>query len=221
MTGPGPSAISPDLFPHPELAAALLPHAFDERDGAHDDAHLLRVWRNVARIVAGEGGDTEILIAATLLHDCIRVDKRSPERSRASRMAADKAREVLAGLGWEAERIDRVCHAIAAHSFSGGIEPTSLEARILRDADRLDAMGFVGAARCFYLAGMSGAAICDAVDPGAQSRPLDDGAFALDHFRTKLLTLGEGMTTRTGRHLAETRIARLRAVYEGLLEEAG
>lgn len=48
-------------FPHPDLARELLPHAFDHRDGAHDQAHLLRVWRNAELILAVEGGDTEIL----------------------------------------------------------------------------------------------------------------------------------------------------------------
>uniref|UniRef100_UPI000494622D HD domain-containing protein n=1 Tax=Oceanicola sp. S124 TaxID=1042378 RepID=UPI000494622D len=134
-------------FPDPDLASALLPHAFDIRDGAHDEAHLLRVWRNVARIAAEEGGDTRILLAATLLHDCIWVDKASPERRMASRMAAVKAREVLAGLGWGEGDIARVAHAIEAHSFSAGITPETKEARILQDADRLDAMGFIGVAR--------------------------------------------------------------------------
>ena len=66
-------------FMHADLARSLLPHAFDVTDGAYDEAHLLRVWRNVERIVAEEGGDTEMLVAATLLHDCVRIDKGSPD----------------------------------------------------------------------------------------------------------------------------------------------
>lgn len=163
-------------FPYPDLARALLPHAVDACDGAHDVAHLLRVWRNAARIVQGEGGDSEILVAATLLHDCVLIDKASPERRLASRLAAAKACGVLTDLGWQADRIGQVCHAIEAHSFSAGIEPLTLEARILQDADRLDAIGFIGIARCFYVAGMSRAAICDPTDPAAEHRPLDDRA---------------------------------------------
>ncbi|MBR9764694.1 MAG: HD domain-containing protein [Rhodobacteraceae bacterium] len=208
-------------FPDPDLAAALLPHAFDIRDGAHDEAHLLRVWRNVCRIVAEEGGNLRLLQAATLLHDCIWVDKAAPERPLASRMAAAKARDVLSALGWSGADTDRVAHAIEAHSFSAGIAPQTLEARILQDADRLDAMGAIGVARCLWLAGARGAAICDATDPAATARPLDDAAFALDHFQTKLLHLGETLTTAKGRALAEARAARLRAFYEGLLDEVG
>ena len=208
-------------FADPDLALALLPHAFDRRDGAHDEAHLLRVWRNAERIMAAEGGDAAIVQAATLLHDCIHVDKASPARAMASRLAAGKAREVLSALRWEASRIGQVCHAIEAHSHSAAIEPATLEARILQDADRLDAMGFIGMARCFYLAGMRQASICHATDPAAARRPLDDAAYALDHFRTKLLGLGDSMRTATGRRMAAERAARLRDCYHGLLAEAG
>lgn len=205
--------------PDPDLALALLPHAFDIRDGAHDEAHLMRVWRNAGKIMAVEGGDAGILLAAVLLHDCIWVDKTSPQRHMASRLAAEKARKVLASLGWDEDRIGQVCHAIEAHSYSAGIEPLTLEAKIVQDADRLDAMGFVGVARCFYLAGMRGASICHASDPAGAQRPLDDGAYALDHFQTKLLNLGGTMRTQTGRQMAEERAARLKSYYLGLLDE--
>lgn len=210
-----------DSFPHPELAAALLPYAFDRQDGAHDLAHLLRVWRNVARIAEAEGGDLKILVAATLLHDCIWIDKASPQRSSASRLAGAKAQEVLAALGWRDDPIAQVRHAIEAHSFSAGIEPASLEARILQDADRLDAIGFIGVARCLYLAGMRGASLYDPGDPEAARRNLDDSRFALDHFQTKLLGLGANFRTETGQKLAAERTARLKDYYHGLLAEIG
>ena len=201
-------------FADPDLALALLPHAFDRRDGAHDEAHLLRVWRNAERIMAAQGGDAAIVQAATLLHDCIHVDKASPARAMASRLAAGEAREVLSALCRDAGRIGQVCHAIEAHSHSAAIEPVTLEAGILQDAARLDATGFIGMARCFYLAGMRRAM-------AAARRPLDDAAYALDHFRTKLLGLGDAMRTATGRRMAEERAARLRDCYRGLLAEVG
>jgi len=132
-------------FMYADLARSLLPHAFDVSDSAHDEAHLLRVWRNDEKIVAEEGGDTEILVAAALLHDCVRIDKGSPDRAGASSLAAAAAREVLFWLGWPTGRIVQACHAIEAHSLTAGIPPRSLEADILQDADRLDAIGFIGA----------------------------------------------------------------------------
>lgn len=208
-------------FPNPHLAEALLPHAFDARDGAHDEAHLLRVWRNAEKISSGEGGDTEILLAATLLHDCIWIDKGSPQRGMASRLAAAKARDVLSSLTWSDGRIDQVCHAIEAHSYSAGIPPTSLEAKVLQDADRLDSMGFIGVARCFYVAGLRRAAICDPVDPAANDRHLDDDTYALDHFQTKLMKLGDHFCTATGARLAAERSALLQSFYKGMLAEVG
>lgn len=210
-----------DYFSDPLLAEALLPHSLNAQDGAHDHAHLLRVWRNVESIVIDEGGDLEILLAATLLHDCVWIDKGSPQRGMASRLAAEKAGEVLSSLSWSNDRIDQVCHAIEAHSYSAGIPPTSLEAKILQDADRLDAIGFIGIARCFYLAGLQRASICDAIDPAAYDRPLDDQAFALDHFQTKLLKLGDNFCTATGAQLAAARSSHLQNFYQGILAEVG
>ncbi|AVT74805.1 uncharacterized protein YedJ [Rhodopseudomonas palustris] len=208
-------------FPHPTLAQSLLPHAFDARDGAHDEAHLLRVWRNAAEIIAVEGGDTEILVAATILHDCIWIDKASPARKKASTLAANKADQVLTAQGWPDDRRLRACHAIEAHSYSARITPISLEAKILQDADRLDAIGWIGVARCFYLAGTRKAHIYDIDDPTAARRSPDDISFALDHFQTKLLRLGENFCTATGRRIAARRTARLQEFYQGILDEIG
>ncbi len=208
-------------FADPDLARQLLPHAFDRRDGAHDEAHLLRVWRNAARIAALEGGDLRLLQAAVILHDCVWVDKASPRRAQASRMAADRAAELLTDLGWPLADIARVAHAIHAHSFSAGITPETLEAQILQDADRLDAIGLIGVARCFYVAGLGQRALYDPQDPAAEGRPLDDAAFALDHFQTKLLGLAEGFQTATGKALAAQRDASLRRFHDEFLAELG
>ena len=208
-------------FTLPDLAGQLLPHAFDRQDGAHDLAHLLRVWRNVARIAAIEGGETDILTAATILHDCVWVDKASALRPQASRLAAGRAGQVLADLGWADDRIGRVQHVIEAHSFSAGIAPLTIEAQILQDADRLDAIGLIGVARCFYIAGLRRGALYDPEDPAAKHRLLNDTAFALDHFQTKLLHLADGFQTATGRALAAERHARISGYYQGLLEELG
>lgn len=208
--------------PHDRLASLLLPHSgacVCSTDGSHDFSHLLRVWKNATVISDNEGGDTEILLAAVLLHDCVDVEKNSPDRPRASQLSARKARGILDDIGWDAERREKVAHAIEAHSFSAGIEPTTLEARILQDADRLDAIGMIGAARCFYVAGRLNNHLYDAGDPSAEERPLNDSRFALDHFMTKLFKLCDGFKTATGRRLAAERHARLQRFYDDLLEE--
>lgn len=204
---------------HPHLAEQLLPYAADSSDGSHDIAHLLRVYKNAMRIFGSEGGDGEVLAAAVLLHDCVAVEKNSPLRAEASRLAAEKARGVLAALGWTPTAIDHVAHAIHAHSFSANIAPETLEAKILQDADRLDAIGMVGAARCFYSAGRMGSALYDPADPLAAHRPLDDRRYAIDHFAAKLFKLADGFQTQAGRALAEERHERLKQVLALFIDE--
>jgi len=198
-----------DFAPHEALAADLLDHATEGDDGSHDLAHIHRVFKNALKIQAGEGGDAEILAAAVLLHDCVAVEKSSPLRSQASRLAAEKASGILEELDWPEERIAAVAHAILTHSFSANIPPETLEARMLQDADRLDAIGMVGVARCFYIAGRMGSGLYHPADPGAEHRSLDDRSYAIDHFPAKLLKLSDGFQTATGAKLARERHERL------------
>lgn len=213
------SSLAAAFAPHEALAERLLPHGVSADDGSHDAAHLIRVWKNVRRIHGAEGGDLRILAAAVLLHDCVSVEKNSPVRAQASRLAAERAFELLDELGWRTAEITAVAHAILTHSFSANIPPESLEAKILQDADRLDAIGMIGAARCFYIAGRMGSGLYDPLDPLAEDRPLDDKAYAIDHFETKLFKLTDGFQTAAGRALARQRQERLRAVLGMLIEE--
>ena len=204
------------------LADTLLPHALEPaEDGAHDLSHLQRVWHNVRTLHAQEGGDLEVLLASVLLHDSVAVEKNSPLRSQASRLAAEKASTVLASLDWPNAKIATVIHAIEAHSFSANITPTTLEAKIMQDADRLDSLGMLGVARTFYIAGRMGSALYDPQDPQAKARDYDDKRFCLDHFQTKLLHLADGFQTTTGQHLAQIRHQRLKGFMELFEEEIG
>ena len=204
--------------PFEELARSLLP-VLSDNDGAHDISHLARVWTNTKGIQHREGGDLEILAGAVLLHDCVSVPKNSPLRSQASRLAAAKSSELLTELRWEAERVAWVASAIESHSYSAALAPCTLEAAILQDADRLDALGFTGIARCFYTAGRMSSALYDVLDPRGTHRTPNDAEFALDHFPAKLLHLSKGFQTATGREFAARRQAAVRAFYRGMLEE--
>jgi uncharacterized protein len=191
-------------------------------DGSHDRSHLLRVAANAMAIAAAEPGcDRAVLTAAVVLHDCVEVEKNSPLRSRASLLSADRGRTILAELGWEQGRVEQVAHAIAAHSFSAGIAPETLEARIVQDADRLDAIGAIGVARCFYVAGRMGSRLYDPADPSAVGRDLDDTAFALDHFGAKLFRIAGAFQTESGQALADARSETMRSFFESLLREIG
>ena len=211
----------PRFAPFEALAHKLIPHAIESGDGAHDLAHIARVFANAMRIHAVEGGNGDVLAAAVLLHDCVAVEKSSPLRAQASRLAAEKASGILKGLGWIEQRIEAVAHAILTHSFSAGIAPRTLEAKILQDADRLDAIGMIGVARLFYTGGRMGSGLYDPSDPDADDRPLDDKAFALDHFKAKLFKLADGFQTAAGRALASQRHHRLVEFHQLMLEEIG
>jgi len=209
--------------PHDALGATLLAMLGPAgTDGSHDLTHIQRVWRNALAIAATEpAADTELLLAAVILHDCVAVEKDSPLRSRASRLSAERARELVAPLGWSGERVDALAHAIATHSFSAGLRPETLEARIMQDADRLDAIGAIGIARCFYVGGRLRSGLYSPEDPAATNRPLDDKRFALDHFKAKLFQVVDGFLTPAGQAMAAERAQLMRGFVDALLGEIG
>jgi len=177
-------------------------HATD--DAAHDISHFRRVWKTAQRIMVGQPVDALVVLTACYFHDIVSLPKNHPERSHSSRLAARKTRQILTDFFPEfpAERFPALEHAIEAHSFSAGIAPQTLEAKIVQDADRLEALGAIGLARVFAVSGALGVALFDADDPFADERELNDKQFALDHFQTKLLRLPETMQTEMGRELA-------------------
>ncbi|OYD83997.1 MULTISPECIES: HD domain-containing protein [Azospirillum] len=195
-------------------------------DPAHDVDHLLRVWRTAKALAAAEaerdGGpppDMLVVLAAALLHDIVNVPKDHPDRSRASRLSADRAEEVLRGMGFPDALIPATRHAIEAHSYSAGIPPLTVEAKLVQDADRLESLGAIGIARCFATSGLMKRALFHGEDPMAEGRPLDDLQYALDHFKAKLLLLPNTMQTPAGRARAQERAAFLLSFQVQLLAE--
>jgi len=180
------------------------------QDAAHDVGHVRRVRGNAVLLSAGTEAKLEVVLPAVWLHDGVAVAKDSPERGRASRLAGAWARGVMKEIGYPAEYHDAVVHAIEAHSFSAGIPPETLEAKIVQDADRLDALGAIGIARCFAVGGALGRALYAADDPFCETREPDDGTYTLDHFYAKLFTLPATMQTAAGRAEAERRVEVMR-----------
>jgi uncharacterized protein len=174
-------------------------------DGAHNLAHVQRVVTNAIRLMQLEEAEPKVVLPAAWLHDCVLVRKDSPQRNLASRLAAEKAREFLGEIDYHQNCIPAITHTIEAHSFSAGIKPETIEAKVVQDADRIDALGAFGIARCFLTAGVMQAELCSPVDPWAKNRPLDDCRFAVDHFFQKLLKLPAQMQTEGGRKLANER----------------
>lgn len=189
-------------------------------DGAHDISHLNRVWRTAQTLLVDyPEADALVVQAACYLHDIVNLPKNHADRALASRQAARLACSKLAQAGFPTDRLDAVAHAIEAHSFSAAITPVTIEAMIVQDADRLDALGAVGLARLFYTAGRMGSSLAHACDPMAEHRELDDRAYALDHIEQKLARLPASMRTAAGRRLGESRLEWLRAYRAVFIDE--
>lgn len=189
-------------------------------DGAHDINHLHRVWQTAETLLADHPeADALVVQAACYLHDLVNLPKNDPQRHLASRQAAELACRELATMHFPADKLPALAHAIEAHSFSAAITPTTIEARIVQDADRLDALGAVGLARLFYIAGRMGSALAHPDDAAGEARELDDKRYALDHIVVKLATLPASMQTAAGRRLGEQRLQWLYEFRTTFLQE--
>jgi uncharacterized protein len=192
-------------------------------DGSHDLGHFQRVWKAARAINREEGGvaDELVLLAAAYFHDWISLPKNHPQRREASRLSAERAVELLTGVfvDFPAEKVEGVRHAIHAHSFSAAVAARTPEAKILQDADRMEALGAIGAARTFYVAGQLNCRLFDVDDPLAEGRETDDRMFALDHFQAKLYKLPAMMNTAAARRLAEENAEWLRGFAQKMAAE--
>lgn len=190
-------------------------------DPAHDLSHVTRVVQNTIELTDTENGLAEVTIPAAWLHDCVSVAKDSPLRKQASALAADEAVRFLQSLNYPSDLLPRIHHAITAHSFSANIPPQTLEAKIVQDADRLEALGAIGITRCFLTGGSMGTALYDPNDPFAKNREADDRQFTLDHFYCKLLGLAETMKTDAGKTEAIRRTRYMHSFLHQLGREIG
>jgi uncharacterized protein len=161
-----------------KIVRETIPH-----HGTHGLEHTMRVYKTCQTLGESLGADMSILLPAVLLHDVVRGGE---DHALASSVEAE---DILQGLGYPDTAIEEISKIIAAHSFSAGRTPESLEAEILSDADKLDAMGALGV----YRAAMYSA---------ENERPLEN---YVAHFREKLLTLRDMMFTDEARRLAEPR----------------
>lgn len=172
---------------------------FSGNSGGHDSDHTMRVYRLAMRIAVTEPScDPGIVAMAALLHD-------ADDHKLFDTTGNANARTFLTGKQIDATLIDRICLAINEVSFSRnrGNTPSTIEAMIVRDADRLDAMGAIGIARTFAYGGEHG-------------RPLDA---SIAHFHEKLLLLKDTMATPSGRALAASRHAFLETFLARYEEE--
>jgi uncharacterized protein len=170
-----------------------------DRDPAHDLGHIRRVVNLALKFARVEGADPAVVLPAAYLHDIVNVPKNDPRRKQASRLAAAAAIEFLTREGYPSEHFPKIQAAIESHSYSAGIQTTSIEGECVQDADRIDALGAIGIVRCFSVGTDIERRFYDLVDPFAKNRELNDMKFTLDHFYVKLFRVTETLKTRSGR----------------------
>jgi uncharacterized protein len=199
-------------------------HYYTDHDTAHGFDHVLRVWRLAERIGREEGADLEILQGAALLHDVGRAEQVLTGADHAA-VGAARAREILAGQ--PPEKVERVARCIAEHRFRVESPPSSLEAQVLFDADKLDALGAVGVARAYAAAGEYKQRLWAAVPADYAKRPVHEGQGDLEsgehtpvhEFEFKLVKLRDRLYTAAARRLAEERHAFMVAFFARLADE--
>jgi uncharacterized protein len=195
---------------------------YAEADPVHDFDHVLRVYRMAERIAQAEGADLEIVRAAALLHDAEGATPGGASRTDHHHASAAFAAQVLAAEGWEASRIEAVQHAIRAHRFRGGEAPQTLEAQVLFDADKLDVLGAIGAARVIGYATLAGkpwyAAPSEQFLRTGREEPGEPHSAYHEHL-FKLRKIKERLFTATGRDIAVERDRYLEEFFERLIDE--
>lgn len=190
-------------------------------DSAHDITHIERVVLMAKKLAKQESANLHVVIPAAWLHDCVAVAKNHPDRHKASAMAADKAITFLTQINYDARYFEAIRHAIIAHSFSANVTPTTLEAKIVQDADRMDALGALGISRCMKVGGAICRGLYHPIDPFCQQRQADDSRYTLDHFFVKLLHIADSMHTQSAKQEAKKRTDYMHAFMQQLGEEIG
>jgi len=191
--------------------------------GSHDWDHTLRVCRLCAHIGPLENADMTVLLCAACLHDVGRCKQDETNGRLCHAIEGEKiARPILEKLPLTKEKADNILHAILTHRYRQGHEPKTLEAKILFDADKLDAIGAIGVARAFLFAGEIGARLHNPEMDVNKTKPYGREDTGYREYKVKLIHIRDRMLTSEGKRLAkerhdfmETFFAQLQAEYEG------
>jgi len=195
---------------------------FNGARGSHDWEHTLRVCRLCERIGRAEGVDMDVLLVAAYLHD---IGRSSQDASNGAVCHAQKgakmAEPVLDKLPLSENQKENVIHCIISHRFRGNHSPETKEAKVLFDADKLDAIGAVGVARVFLFAGEVGARLHSPKMDIENTRPysIDDTGYR--EYKVKLCKILDRILTKEGRKLADERHSFMEEFFNRFLKEYG
>lgn len=193
---------------------------FENARGSHDWEHSLRVHALCKKLGPIEGADMVVLEAAAYLHDIGRAAQDAANGSLChAAKGAEKAKNILSPLLLNVKRKNNIIHCIQTHRFRGDNAPQTVEARVLFDADKLDAIGAVGIARAYLFAGELGACLHNPDLPPEHTSPYSKNDTGYREFVVKLSRIKERMLTTEGKRMALARDAFMRTFFEQFLEE--
>ena len=184
---------------------------------AHDFIHVLRVAENARRIGTAEGARIDVVVPAAILHELFNHPKGHPESHLSGDVCAEHAEVVLRAENCPSDLASAITLCIRDHAFSKGIVPVALEGKVVQDADRLDAIGAIGIARCMATCAEMRRPFYSPIDPFCRSRAPNDKEWGIDHFYRKLLKIPPTLHTDTARAIAIERLDTMTA-FLGALE---
>jgi len=199
---------------------ALAKPFYPDSDPAHDWGHICRVFAYAHKIWLGEGGDLDIITAGVFFHDCVNLPKNHPNSSDSATMSAERAVKILSGLNdFPQHKLPAVAAGITEHSFSKGLKPSSLESKIIQDADRLESTGIIAIMRVLTVCGQLGRPIFNWQDPFCEDRE-PEMKYGLDLVYSRILKVSSMMNTETARGIAVESDERTRQFIALLKSEA-
>lgn len=195
---------------------------FDSARGSHDWEHTLRVCKLCERIGPVEGVDMDVLLSAALLHD---IGRRYQDASKGAVCHAEKGAQLagalLNGLPLSEAQKQNIVHCIQSHRFRSLNVPQTPEAKVLFDADKLDAIGAVGVARAYLFAGEVGARLHNPDADIKKTYPYSKDDTGFREYKVKLSKIRDRILTHEGRKLAEERHRFMEVFFNRFLEEFG
>lgn len=204
-----------------KLIPLIKPYYIKNNDPSHDWPHVGRVVCSAREMAKHEDVSLDCLLASVYCHDLINLPKNHPDRKNASTLSAQEALPYLEAAGFDPKEREIISQAVIEHSFSKGLKPTSIEAAILQDADRLDALGAIGILRCASVNTIMNCKYYDPFDPFAEFRDLNDKEFMIDHYFVKLFKLPDMMNTLSGKVEGERRVLMMKEFLQSLKREIG
>lgn len=190
-------------------------------DSAHDMEHVYRVLYNALEIAEGcDDVDYDVLVCACLLHDIARAEQLSNPSICHALFGGDKAYRFLTENGFGEELAERVRHCIRTHRFRSDNVPQTIEAKILFDADKLDAAGAVGIARTLVYKGTVGDPLYSLNADGSISDGKGDKAPSFfQEYRRKLQNIYGRFFTDKGAEMAKERQKAAEDFYSSIFDE--